>query len=395
MSEITIEELSPNVDLIRLPGKNIYLIGTAHISRASAELVELKIAEFKPDTVCVELCESRAQVLNNPERWRDTDIFQVIKTGKAYLLLAQLVLASFQKRLAKRFDLRAGEEMRAALKAAAERGARVAPVDRDIRITLKRAWARARLWSMLKVANSLIISIFSREEISEEEIEELKKGDALMAMMSEFSKFLPEVKTVLIDERDRYLAAKIGRAEGENILAVVGAGHVPGIKKVIGQEIDLAALEEIPPKRRIFGLIGWAISLLIVFTLAYGFLTLDYHSALNMVGSWVLLTGGLAAIAALVALAHPLTILTAFVAAPFTTLHPALAAGWFCGLVEAMVRKPRVRDLENISEDVTSVRGFWSNRVTKVLLVVALANLGASAGTIFGWVKISRLLGWF
>lgn len=387
-------EIAPNVDLIELDGKKIFLVGTAHISRASTELVSQTIEQTKPDSVCVELCESRAQVINNPERWRDTDVFAIIRSGKTYVLLTQLILASFQRRLAQRFDLNPGDEMRSALAAAKTHGASVAYVDRDIRITLKRAWAKAKIFSMLKVSGSLLLSLFSDEEISEQQIEELKKGDALLAMMAEFSTYLPEVKNVLIDERDQYLAAKIAQTPGNTVVAVVGAGHVPGIKQAIDQPIDLASLEKLPPKSRALSAIGWAISLVVLGTLVYGFVTLDQQAIMKMVSWWVLITGGLAAIATACALAHPLSVLTAFVSAPFTTLHPALAAGWFAGLVEAVVRKPRVRDLEKVSEDVTTLRGFWSNRVTKVLLVVAFANLGASAGTLFGWFKVSSLLGW-
>jgi pheromone shutdown-related protein TraB len=262
-----------------------------------------------------------------------------------------------------------------------------------VRITLKRAWANAGFWSLLKILMSLTTSMFVAKEISEEDIEKLKDGDQLSMVIDEFSGFLPGVKTALIDERDQYLAAKILASPGKTLVAIVGAAHVPGIKRVFGSDVDIPALEETPPPNKMFKLIGWGIPLVILGLIVVGFITSGRETTEQMIIAWVLANGIAASIGTMVALAHPLTIVTAFVAAPITSLNPTIAAGWVCGLVEAYLRKPRVIDLENVGGDLTSVKGIWSNRVTKILLVVILANLGSTIGTFVGAGWIVSLLG--
>ena len=346
----------------------------------------------KPDSVAVELCEPRYQSIQDPNRWKNTDIFQLIREGKAYVLMAQLALASFQKKLGDELDVKPGEEMREAITCAEEISAKVHLADREVRTTLKRAWANASLWSLTKIVFSLIMSLFSGEKASEEEIEKLKNSDALSGMMSEFSDFLPSVKEVLIDERDRYLAQRITESPGNVVVAVVGAGHVPGIKETIGTKVDLAPLDIIPPPRKSLRYLTWGIPILILGMIAYGFIVSGAETSAQMIMAWILYNGVLAALGTAIALAHPITIITAFVAAPITSLNPMVAAGWVCGLSEAMLRKPRVRDLETIAEDITTIRGVWRNRVSKILLIVVLANLGSSIGTLLAAGKIASHL---
>jgi pheromone shutdown-related protein TraB len=390
MKEIT--ELQQNVDLIEFGERKIYVVGTAHVSKSSAELVRQAVEEYQPDVICVELCEPRLESLLNPERWQETDIFDVVKSGRAYVLLAQLILSSFQKRLAEQFGVRPGEEMREAVRLADEQGIRLEVVDREIRTTLKRAWAKAGFFSLMKLSSGLLTSLFTRQEISEQEIEALKEGDALSAMMSEFSAYLPTVKDVLIDERDLYMAAKIYASGGKSVMAVVGAGHVPGIRRALGTDVDLVSLEKLPPPRRWVMLIAWGVPAVIIGMFIYGFLYAGESTSMEMLSAWVLANGGLSALGALIALAHPLTIITAFVAAPITSLNPTIAAGWVCGLVEALIRKPRVKDLDTLADDISTLSGFWKNRVSKVLLVIILANLGSVAGTLIGSIKVASLL---
>jgi pheromone shutdown-related protein TraB len=389
---MTTEIEENNVDLIEVEGKKVYLVGTAHVSRTSADLVEKCITDYKPDTVCIELCASRHESLQNPDRWRETDIFNVIRQGKTYVLLAQLVLSSFQKRLATKFGIKPGEEMHRAMEIANSRGAHLELIDREIRTTLKRAWARAGFLTMCRVSATLLASIFSKEELSEAEIEELKVGSTLSAMMAEFGDFLPGVKDALIDERDSYMAEKIRRAPGETIVAVVGAGHVPGMKKKIHSAIDLEVLDEIPPPGKLLKIIGWGIPALILGMFVWGFSKSGLDTSIDMIIAWTLANGLFSALGALLALAHPLTILTAFVAAPITSLNPTIAAGWVCGLVEALLRKPRVSDLETVADDIASVKGFWGNRVTRIFLVMLLANLGSMIGTFVGGVRVASFL---
>lgn len=390
MPEIT--EIEPNVDLIENAGRSFYIVGTAHVSRNSADLVEKTIRERNPDTVCLELCESRHEALSNPERWKQTDIFSVIKSGRAYVLMAQLALSAFQKQLAKEFKIRPGEEMHRAMSVCEELDTDIELVDRDVRITLKRAWGKAGFWSMIKMTFSMLLSMVNAKEIAEHDIEKLKEGDELTLMIDEFSGALPGIKTALIDERDAYLASKILASPGDTVVAVVGAAHVPGIRKLFGTDVDTDSLEVLPPPKKIFKIIGWGIPIIIVALVITGFLTSGRETSEQMVIAWVLVNGIAASIGTLIAMAHPLTILTAFVAAPVTSLNPTIAAGWVCGLVEAYLRKPRVIDMENIADDMTTLRGIWGNRVIKILLVVVLANLGSSIGTFVGIGWIAALL---
>ncbi len=391
MKQIT--EIEPNVDLIEQDGRKFYLVGTAHVSDKSADLVERVIRERQPDTVCLELCEARHDALSSPDRWRETDIYSVIRSGRAYVLMAQFALAAFQKKLADELRIRPGEEMLRAMAVAKELGLKISLVDREVRTTLKRAWAKAGFWSLLKIAGSLFTSLFSDEKITEENIEDLKKTDELAMMMDEFSGFLPGVKEALIDERDQYLAARILASPGDTVVAVVGAGHVPGIRQVFGTDIDVAALEELPPPKKSLKVIAWGVPALVFGLVVAGFVVSGRETSEQMVIAWVLANGIAASIGTIIAFAHPLTVVTAFLAAPLTSLNPTIAAGWVCGLTEAWVRKPRVRDLQNIATDITSVRGLWGNRVSRVLLVVILANLGSSIGTFVGVGWAVSLLG--
>jgi pheromone shutdown-related protein TraB len=388
-----IAEIEPNVDLIEVDGRSFYIVGTAHVSEHSADLVEKTIRDKNPDTVCLELCQARYDALSNPETWKQTDIFSVIKTGRAYVLMAQLALSTFQKQLAKEFHIRPGEEMHRAMSICEETGTKIALVDRDVRITLKRAWAKAGFWSLMKMLFSVMLSMFNAKEITQQDIEKLKQSDELTLVINEFSGAMPGIKTALIDERDEYLASKILASPGQTIVAVVGAAHVPGIKRVFGSPIDIEKLEELPPPKKVFKIIGWGIPVVIGSLIIAGFIISGRETSEQMVIAWVLANGIAASIGTIIALAHPLTILTAFFAAPITSLNPTIAAGWVCGLVEAYLRKPRVMDLENIADDMTTVRGIWGNRVVKILLVVVLANLGSSIGTFIGFGWVVALLG--
>ncbi|MCB0343480.1 MAG: TraB/GumN family protein [Bdellovibrionales bacterium] len=387
-----ISSIEPNVDKIEHEGRVFYLVGTAHVSRSSVELAESVIHRYKPDTVAIELDEQRYSSLLNPERWRETDIFRVIREGKSYLLMAQLALAGFQKKLGNKLDVKPGEEMIAAANAAEEVGASIALIDRNVRITLKRAWSSAGLWSMTKIFFSMIGALFTSEELAEEDIEKLKSTDALELMVEQFSDYLPGVKVALVDERDAYLAEKMRLAPGQTVVAVVGAAHTPGIKRIFGTSIDLEKLDELPPPKRSIQVLSWTLPVIILGMITYGFINAGFETSAQMMKAWILWNGALAAIGAAAALAHPLTIITAFVAAPITSLNPMIAAGWVCGLVEALLRKPRIKDLETIADDISTVRGAWSNRVSKILLVIILSNLGSSIGTIVGFGTIASLL---
>lgn len=388
MSETPPTLFAANVDLIQLESRKIYLVGTAHVSQSSVDLAEQVIREVRPDHVAVELCESRFQSLKDPSRWKNLDLFKVIREGKAYVLLAQLMLAAFQKKLGNKLNITPGAEMMRAIAVAEETGATLVLADREVRVTLKRAWSALGFWSFMKLLFSLLTGIADAGKIDQKEIERLKQQDALDEIMKEFSEQFPAVRCALIDERDTYLAMKIKRTPGACIVAVVGAGHVAGIKREIEKDIDLTQLEKIPPPGIGFKIFIWAIPVSALAIFAYGFFISGAQASVDLVTSWIWATGLFAALGSLLMLAHPLTILAAFVAAPFATIR----AGWAAGLVEALVRRPRVSDMESILEDFTSVRGMFRNRVLRILFITAFTNLFAIVGTLFGVAWIASIL---
>lgn len=372
--------------------KEIILLGTAHVSRESADLVKSVIEEQKPDTVCIELCASRYQSIRQKDRWQEMDIIKVIKEKKAFLLLSNLLLASFQKRIAKKLNVKPGQEMIQAIETAEALGAEVYLADRDIRITLSRAWRKMGLWSKLKLLFSVVLSVGEIDDITEDDIEKMKETDVLEALLSDVGKSMPVLRRILIDERDQYLAHKIQSAPGNRIVAVVGAGHVPGIKKVWSSEVDIAELETLPPKKKGIGIIKWIIPLLIIALIGYGFYRGGSNTGVHMITWWIMANGILAGLGALLAMAHPLTILSSMLAAPLTSLNPMIAAGWVSGLVEAFSRKPKVKDLERLSEDILSAKGFWRNKITRILLVVVFTNIGSSIGTFVAIPLMTKVL---
>lgn len=390
MVEVT--EIQPNVSLLTWHGKKVYLVGTAHVSQASADLAEQLIREIKPDVVAIELCEPRFNSLRNPDRWKNTDLVSVIRQGKAYVLMAQLMMAAFQKKLGEQLKIKPGAEMLSAAKVADELAIPTVLADREVTITLKRTWGALGFWSMCKIVVALISGLFTKHQIDVAEIERLKNSDALNEMMKELSDVLPEVRKTLIDERDQFLAARIAHAPGETVVAVMGAGHVPGIIRYLDKEIDLVALSELPKPRLAMKILGWAVPSAMLALIVAGFFVSGAATSVHMVVSWIVITGSFAALGSLVSLGHPLTILTAFVASPITTIHPFLASGWFAGLVEALVRKPRVGDLEHITDDIATFRGLWRNRVSRVLMVMSFTNLFGSVGALWGLKVVASML---
>lgn len=383
---------NPNLTHLKFKEKEIILVGTAHVSKESARLVQSVIEEQKPDTVCVELCQSRFQAIQQRDRWQDTDIVKVIKEKKSFLLLSNLLLASFQKRIAKQFDVKPGEEMIAAINSAESTGAQIHLADREIRTTLSRTWRVMGFWSKIKLIFQLTLSLGQLDEIKEEDIEKMKQQDVLETLLAEVGKSLPALKSILIDERDQYLAEKIRTAPGNKIVAVVGAGHIPGIQQYWNSDIDTRALEQLPPKGKSVGILKWSIPVAIIALFIAGFFYGGKKAGTDMIAWWILANGILAGVGAIIALAHPATIISSIVAAPLTSLNPMIAAGWVSGLVEAFSRKPKVKDLERLPEDILSVRGFWKNNVTRILLVVVFTNLGSSLGTFIAFPVIVKVL---
>ncbi len=383
---------SGNVHEILLDGKKILLIGTAHISQSSVDEVNTVINQVQPDTVCIELCSSRYQAMLAKDQWKNMDIFKVIREGKSFLLFANLIMTAFQKRLGSRLGVKPGSEMFEAANLAEKLNSELVLADRDVKITLQRTWRGMPFWGKMKVLGQLLASLFIREEISKEEIEKLKESDALSEAVKMLAEQSPEMKRILIDERDQYMAEKIRQSMGKLIVAVVGAGHVKGLTAELENKHNLAELESVPPTGKAVAWLKWGIPALIIALIVYGFFKVDTDVSIEMIQRWFLINGTLSALGTAAAFGHPITIAAAFVAAPFTSLNPTIAAGWVAGLVEALLRKPQVRDFENLADDITHLRGFWQNNITRILLVVIFANLGSAIGTFAGGFAIAALL---
>jgi len=380
-----------NIHRLTFEDREITLIGTAHVSRESADLVIRVIEEEKPDTVCVELCESRYNAIKQKNRWQNTDLIKVIREKKSFLLLSNLLLTSFQKKIGQKLGIKPGEEMIRAMEASDSVGAHIHLADRDIRITLSRTWRLMGLWTKMKLLAQLITSMGEVDSVNEEDIEKMKDKDVLETLLSEIGETLPELRRILIDERDRYLTEKIRSAPGKRIVAVVGAGHVPGIKREWNEAVDLNALDELPPKGKLFSYLKWGIPALVVGLIVLGFFYAGSSAGTHMIKWWVLANAVFAGLGAAIALAHPLTVLSAIVASPITSLNPMIAAGWVAGLVEAFIGKPKVKDFENLPADILSLKGFWKNKITRILLIVVFTNLGSSLGAFVAIPLMARV----
>jgi len=377
---------SENVTLLERDGRKWYLIGTAHVSQDSVNEVEQVIESLKPDTVCVELCETRYNALKDSDRWKKLDIFKVIKEGKTLMLLANLAIGAYQRRLGEELGVEPGAELMAGAEKANEVGAELKLVDRDIQITLKRTWANLSFWQKIKLMGAIFGSLFETEDIGAEQIEKLKEKSELSDMMEEFARVMPEVQKPLIDERDQFLMSSIEEAPGDTVVAVVGAGHVPGMQRYFGQNIDRETINVIPPPAKWLKAVKWIIPVLILAAFSWGLTGNPERSLEELVLAWLLPNSIVAAVLTLAAGGKPLSILTAFIGSPITSLNPLIGAGMVVGLVEAWQRKPTVQDCENINQDVQSLKGIYKNPFTRVLLVAVMANIGSSLGA---WIGLS------
>ncbi|TVS12849.1 MAG: TraB/GumN family protein [Wenzhouxiangella sp.] len=381
-------------------GVEYTLLGTAHVSRTSAETVQRLLESGNYDAVAIELCRSRHQALTERENWRNLNLFAILREGKAGMMMASLALAAYQRRIADQFGIEPGAEMKAAMDGAERAGVPVQLIDREIGITLRRASRRLSLWKRWVLINGLIFSLFSRDEISEEDIERLKEGDLLTQTFSEFSETSPELYEALIAERDRYMAARLRQENhdrpGRRVLAVLGAGHLAGTASALESEAEpqreVAELDVMPPPSPVLKALPWAILIAVLSGFAIGFAR-SPELGLTLVLTWIVINGSLSALGALLARAHPLTVLTALIAAPLTSLNPTIGAGMVTGAVEAWLRKPRVADFETLRDDVVRVSGWFRNRVSHVFVVFFLSNLGSAAGTwIAGFRMVQQLL---
>lgn len=393
--------LTEPIKTIRINECQITLLGTAHVSKASADKVQELIATGHYDAVAVELCPSRHKAIVNPDALAKMDLFQVIKKGQASMVAASLALGAFQQRMAEQLGIEPGAEMRVAIKDAQAAKLPVLLIDREIGTTMKRIYRNVPWWRRMNLFAGLIASVISKEKFSEEEIEKMKEGDVLESSFSQFAENEKDLFLPLISERDEYMSARLIKESQENnyrhILAIVGAGHLNGMARQLEtQQITnpnerIAQLDMIPPSSRWLKLVPWLIVALILTGFVIGFMR-SPELGTSMVLDWILINGGLSAIGAAIALAHPLSILTAFLAAPLTSLNPTIGAGMVVAAVETYLRKPQVGDFNQLRSDTTTLKGWWQNRVTRILLIFILSTLGSAIGTYVAGFRIFEQL---
>lgn len=385
-------------------GTEYWLLGTAHVSRASADAVAELLAEMPFDAVAVELCAHRAQQLRRPDAIAEMDLWRVLRDGRAGVVAAGLALGAYQRRLAEQFGIEPGAEMRIALEVSEQQGAASWLIDRDVGLTLRRARARLGWWDRAKLTTGLVAAVISDDAIDESEIEQLKQGDVLTSTFSEFAAQSDSLYEALIRERDRYMAASLRQHAQDSperparVLAVVGAGHLEGLARHLGEPdsspvAELAELRAEPPPSHWGTWFGYAFIAFIIGGFVWAFAQ-GKHVGIEALTTWVLATGIGGALGCIVARGHPLSVLAAFVASPITPLHPALASGMASAAVELWARKPRVGDFAALRDDLTNWRGWWRNRVSRTLLVFFLTSLGTAIGVYFAGFRIAgKLLG--
>jgi len=400
MSEPTSQEPRYTV---QVGDTRITVLGTAHVSRASAQAVETLIRGGEFDAVAVELCPSRHHAIVNPDDLARMDLFQVLRHGKVPMVTASLALGAYQQRLAEQFGIEPGAEMRAAIREAQADHLPVLLIDREVGTTLKRCYRNVPWWRRFSLFSGLLAGVMSKEKVSEAEIERLKEGDILESTFTQFAQESQSLYEPLIAERDRYMAARL-RQEADHgdyrhILAVVGAGHMKGIRAHLEAECTdspqtvLDRLDQEPPPARWPKVLPWVVVALILTGFGIGFAR-NPGLGWQLVLDWVLINGGLAAAGALIAAAHPLTVLTAALAAPLTSLNPTIGVGFVTAAVETWLRKPSVGDFARLKQDTTHLGGWWSNRVSRILLVFFFSTLGSAIGTyVAGFRIFDRLVG--
>ncbi len=375
---------------------NLTILGTAHVSRASADTVQKMVRSERFDVVCIELCQSRFNSIMQPNSLAEMDLFNVIRQGKASMVTASLALGAYQQRLAEQLGIEPGKEMKTAIVEAEKLGLPLILIDREVGTTLKRVYHNVPFWKRIYLFAGLFGSVLSRDEVSEEEIEKLKSGDILETTFTQFSEDAKELFIPLIDERDRYMAAKLLQVtedhSSRNILAVVGAGHIKGMKNYLEStnldaENTIKNLDAVPKKASWLKLIPWIIVGLVFVGFFLGFRK-SPDLGWSLIGQWIVINGGLSALGAAIAGAHILTILVAFLAAPITSLNPTIGAGMVTAAMELFLRKPAVKDFGELRKDTTTIKGWRKNRVARILLIFLLSSLGSAIGTYVAGFRI-------
>ena len=392
MTELVVNKYGEDVHFINKAGREFIIVGTAHISRQSADLVKEVIEKENPNVVCVELDEKRLKALSEKNRWENLDLRKIIKEKQLSTLIVNLVLSSYQKKLGEKLGVSPGTELLEAVQTANEKNIPIELCDREVRITLRRAWHSMNLWQKSKFLAGGLGGLFEKQELTEEKLAELRNKDVLSEMMDELGKAMPVLKKIIIDERDQYIAQKMKDSNGKKIVSVVGAGHVKGIKKFLesNEKVDLKSIEEIPKPPVLNKILGWGIPFIIVASIFY----IGFSQGITEAGSnalfWILACGIPSAIGSLLAAAHPVTILASFLSAPITSLSPLIGVGYVAAFVQAYMQPPIVKEFQEVSKDFRKVSNWWKNRLLKVFLVFILSSIGGVIGTSVGFFEIVK-----
>ena len=383
-----------DVTLINLGDKTILLVGTAHISQQSTDLVTRVIEQERPDAVCVELDEKRYTALSRQNNWENLDLKQVVRNKQLATLMVNLILAAYQKKLGGQLGIKPGAELLAAARTAEQMGVPIALCDRDVRVTLRRAWHATSFLKKGYLLATLLTSLFDKTELDEKKLAEMRRKDVLSELINELGTALPHTKEVLIDERDIFMAEKIKSTPGQRLVAVVGAGHVEGIKRVISQDNSrlIETISLVPPVGRLWKILRWLVPGLIVLSLILiGVRQGAAEFTANAV-YWIMAHGIPSAVGALIALAHPATIVSAFAASPVTSLSPLIGAGYVCAFIQVMTCPPVVKEFEVVSKDIATFKGWWHNKLLRIFLVFLLTTAGSSLGTWIGGYRVFNSL---
>jgi len=393
-SDVETRDYPSDVRILDVDGREFVLVGTAHISQESVDLVRHVIEQERPDCVCVELDERRHDALSQEKSFETKDLREIIKHKQLSTLIINLVLASYQKRLGMKLGVTPGSELLEACRVAQDLDIPISLCDRDVRITLRRAWHALGFWKKLKLLSGVLASAFDAPEISEEELARIRQQDVLSELMNELGEAMPELKNALIDERDAYLAEKIRNSEGRKLVAVVGAGHVEGMARAIEErtEVDIAAIEEIPAVSKVWHWVGWGIPAVILGSILYIGYSQGFTAAGENAAFWFFANAIPSGLGGVIALAHPATIAAAFFAAPFTSLTPVIGAGYVAAFVQTWMTPPRVEEFKSVGDDIATLSGWWRNRLLKILLAFLLTTAGSVVGTWVGGVEIVKNL---
>jgi len=381
---------SDDVHRISVGSREFVLVGTAHISNESVDLVRRVIEAERPDCVCIELDAQRYEALSQEQRWEDLDLRQIVRSKQLATLIANLMLASYQKRLGLKLGVTPGSELLEAARTAEQLGIPVVLCDRDIRVTLRRAWGSLSLFRKLMLVSSIAASAFDSPELSEEELRRIRQKDVLSELMAELGNAMPALKRVLIDERDAYLSQKMRETEGDRVVAVVGAGHVEGMLAALRADhnVELDRINVVLPVSPVWKWVGWTIPAMILGSIAWIGITQGGKAAGENALFWFLANAIPSGIGGILALSHPATVLTAFVAAPFTSLTPVIGAGYIAAFVQTYVQPPKVAEFKSVGEDISSPVAWWRNRLLKIFLVFLLTTIGSIIGTWVGSIEI-------